>query len=443
MSYEKPTRPVLKVYKPRPLVDVVAAVSSALLMNELQWVGLIIKPMDYSLKGAILHIDTGPGLRIEESHMVEIEDYTMAKEREDHASDLDMPRGGTSSELFEQLQLEGGMLTLPEWASNITTVLWVPVCAIENRLARGTSAVQPQRQSVVDGMRTIALKLEFGACHNQIFERTMAVHFTEPFHVSTRVTDSCNDGKLVLQVILHSQVKASLSVYDVWLDLQGGFVHSEGNGRPTSSFFPLVISSSSRAGILFSIRVGNISEDQAAELQTDSILNIKYGISGDRAVGAHTPVPLKSGEQGELICKSSIILQRRVLDPCIAVGFLPFSSDCLRVGQLVNMKWRVERLKDMGASSAKLSNEVLYEVDANPENWMIAGRKRGHVSISETQGSRILISVTCVPLVSGYVHPPLLNLPEVGEANISCNPAGPHLVCVLPPVMNSSYCIPA
>lgn len=103
-------------------------------------------------------------------------------------------------------------------------------------------------------MRTIALKLEFGVSHNQIFDRhdlsftslslhssfwivialfchfpyiysfvfsvfhipvcsillselhfhafdrTMAVHFTNPFHVSTRVADKCNDGTLLLQV---------------------------------------------------------------------------------------------------------------------------------------------------------------------------------------------------------------------------------------------------
>lgn len=30
---------------------------------------------------------------------------------------------------------------------------------------------------------------------------------------------------------------------------------------------------------------------------------------------------------------------------------------------------------------------MLYEVNANTENWMIAGRKRGHVSLSEKQGS--------------------------------------------------------
>lgn len=34
-------------------------------------------------------------------------------------------------------------------------------------------------------------------------------------------------------------------------------------------------------------------------------------------------------------------------------------------------------------------DEVLYEVNANSESWMIAGRKRGHVSLSTKQGNRI------------------------------------------------------
>lgn len=56
------------------------------------------------------------------------------------------------------------------------------------------------------------------------------------------------------QVMLHSQVKASLTIYDAWLDLQDGFTHSgQGDGRPASGFFPLVISPTSRAGMLFSI----------------------------------------------------------------------------------------------------------------------------------------------------------------------------------------------
>ncbi|KAK9269657.1 hypothetical protein L1049_001435 [Liquidambar formosana] len=455
MSYEKPTRPILKVFKPRPLVDLAAAISSALLMNEPQWVGIIVRPVNYSLKGAVLHIDTGPGLKIKESHVIEMESYAnVSQSTMDMANCNGAENNGTLavSGEFKQLTLQDGRIELPEWASDMTSVLWVPIRAINDSLARGTSSVAPRRQSIVDGMRTIAMKLEFGVYHNQTFERTIAVHFTDPFHVSTRVADKCNDGTLLLQVILHSQVKATLTIYDAWLDLQDGFVHTrQGDGRPTSGFFPLVISPTSRAGILFSICLGKtIAEDEVKAqhpVHPDSILNIRYGIAGDRTIGAHTPMVVEStkpnGTTQDLIFRSALVLQRPVLDPCLAVGFLPLPSGDLRVGQLVTMKWRVERLKDFENEVSQNNDEVLYEVNANSENWMIAGRKRGHVSVSTKQGSRIVISILCVPLVAGYVRPPQLGLPNVDEANISCNPAGPHLVCVLPPALSSSFCIPA
>ncbi|VAI14215.1 unnamed protein product [Triticum turgidum subsp. durum] len=439
MSFEKPTRPVLKVRKPRALVDITPAVSSALLMNELQWIGLIVKPIDYSLKGGILHIDAGAELKIEESQMIEIERYRSDGEHSgpiDASKALSRPTDTGRVEKVpiengkikvEKVPIENGKIKLPDWASDVTTLVWFPVRAIDDTIPKGTSPASPQKHSIVDGMRMIALKLEFGAFHNQIFERTIAVHFTNPFHVSTRVVDKCNDGTLLLQVILHSEVKATLHVKDVSLDLQAGFEHlGKGDGRPSSSLFPLVIAPSSKAGILFVIRLSGTKDLDELE-QADSMLHIKYGISGDRATGAHSPVPVKPDDSEELLFKISLKLKRPVLDPCLAVGFLPFSTDCLRVGQLVNMKWRVERLKDLEEASLS-DDEILYQVDANPQNWMVAGRKSGHISFSEAQGSRIEIAVTCVPLVSGYVHPPQLGLPDVGDANISCNPAGPHLV---------------
>ncbi|XP_010278302.1 PREDICTED: trafficking protein particle complex II-specific subunit 130 homolog isoform X2 [Nelumbo nucifera] len=451
MSYEKPARPILKVFNPRPLVDISAAISSALLMNEPQWVGLFVKPINYSLKDAVLHIDTGPGLKIEESHVIEMESYTKIFQDSSSMgiSHDSRKESSTVYEDFKQLKLQDGKIELPDWASNITSVLWFPVCAIDNRLARGTSSVIPYPQSNLDGMRTIALKLEFGTSRNQTFERTVAVHFTDPFHVSTRIADKCNDGTLLLQVILHSQVRATLTIYDAWLDLQPGFIHvGQGDGRPTSSFFPLVISPSSRAGILFGIRLGSgKTGDEAETSHADSILNIRYGISGDRTHGAHTPVAAEpTGSQGDkhdLLFRSALVLERPVLDPCLAVGFLPLPSGGLRVGQLISMQWRVERLKDFEENSISHdSDEVLYEINANPDNWMIAGRKRGHVSLSTKRGSRIIISIICVPLVAGYVRPPQLGLPNVGEANIASNPEGPHLVCVLPPALSSSFCVP-
>ncbi|ESQ43027.1 hypothetical protein EUTSA_v10015732mg [Eutrema salsugineum] len=180
----------------------------------------------------------------------------------------------------------------------------------------------------------------------------------------------------------------------------------------------------------------------------ESILNIKYGIHGDRAAGAHKPVDANHSEteteRRDLVFKSAIVLQRPVLDPCLTVGFLPLASDGLRAGKLITMQWRVERLKDLKESEAveRQHDEVLYEVYANSENWMIAGKKRGHVSLSEEQGSRVVISILCVPLVAGYVRPPQVGLPNVEEANVSNNPPGPHLVCVLPPLLSSSYCVP-
>lgn len=127
-------------------------------------------------------------------------------------------------------------------------------------------------------------------------------------------------------------------------------------------------------------------------------------------------------------------------------------------------------------------DDVLYEVHANSDHWMIAGRKRGHVCLSTKQGffkmlicflwfltfnlyfkcfctfictllysclfctptgSRITIAVLCLPLVAGYVRPPQLGLPNVDKANICCNPPSPHLVCVFPPALSSSFCISA
>lgn len=449
MSYEKPTRPILKVFNPRPLVDLAAAISSPLLINEAQWVGIIVRPIDYSLKGAILQIDTGPGLTIEESHFVEMESHIKLSNLE-NCHNIQKDCSLDINKDFERLHLHDGRIQLPDWASNLTSILWIPIRAINNSLARGSSSVTPQRQSIVDGMRTIALKLQFGVCHNQIFERTIAVHFTDPFHVSTRIADKCSDGTLLLQVILHSQVNASLTIYDAWLDLQDGFVHTrQGDGRPTSGFFPLVISSSSKAGILFSICLGKTTPEAEVEaVRRDSLLNIQYGISGKRTIGAHPPVTAEAtgaedAREG-LIFRSALVLQRPVLDPTLAIGFLALPSDGLRVGQLVSMKWRVERLKDFEENEASQRNdEVLYEVNANADNWMIAGRKRGYVSLPTKQGSRIVISILCVPLLAGYVRPPQLGLPGVEEANISCNPPGPHLICVLPPTLSSSFCIAA
>lgn len=65
----------------------------------------------------------------------------------------------------------------------------------------------------------------------------------------------------------------------------------------------------------------------------------------------------------DMIFKSAIVLQRPVLDPNVAVGFLSLPSDGLRVGQLIGMKWRIERLKGFDQnkdSQCKVSNQTHF-----------------------------------------------------------------------------------
>ena len=112
-----------QVFKARPLVDLAAAILSALLINETQWVGIIVRPINYSLKGAVLYVDTGPGLKIEESHFIEMESYI-----------------AESNNSVEQLTLSGDRVEFPDWASNLPSVVWIPVHAISETLARGSSS---------------------------------------------------------------------------------------------------------------------------------------------------------------------------------------------------------------------------------------------------------------------------------------------------------------
>lgn len=101
-------------------------------------------------------------------------------------------------------------------------------------------------------------------------------------------------------------------------------------------------------------------------LLPESILNIKYEINGDRAAGAHKPVDVDADHSGSdserraLVFKSAIVLQRPVLDPCLTVGFLPLPSDGLRVGKLITMQWRVERLKELKRSEAVEQQHVSH-----------------------------------------------------------------------------------
>lgn len=115
--------------------------------------------------------------------------------------------------------------------------------------------------------------------------------------------------------------------------------------------------------------VSFVISDETEKLQQDSILNIRYAIAGDRANGAHMPVAVGSPGPEDLIFRSSLVLQRPVLDPCLAVGFLPLPSSGLRVGQLVPMKWRIERLKDFQDNTVSKKDVRTLSLVMNNQNF--------------------------------------------------------------------------
>lgn len=131
-----------QVSKPRALVDLDAAVSSALLINEHQWVGILVRPLKYSLKAAVLHIDTGPGLEIDESHIIEMESCAGVSQNDDDQAQKDDAQINSlnSGKKFERLTLHDGKIEFPNWASDTPSILWVLIHAISDTLNRGSSS---------------------------------------------------------------------------------------------------------------------------------------------------------------------------------------------------------------------------------------------------------------------------------------------------------------
>ena len=89
-----------------------------------------------------MHIDTGPGLKIEDSYGIEMERYV----------EKDCDAGASKAEVSvedspvspkqdsEVLNLCDGKIVFSEWASNVSSILWVPVRALSEKLARGSSS---------------------------------------------------------------------------------------------------------------------------------------------------------------------------------------------------------------------------------------------------------------------------------------------------------------
>ncbi|KAH7289351.1 hypothetical protein KP509_31G071500 [Ceratopteris richardii] len=514
LSLERPLRPVLEVSEPRPLVDITCVVSWGLLINEPQWLGLVIRPIDYSLKGSILHLSSGSGLQIEEEQICEIEaagKLLKGSNQKQFPKDHGNPSSAGENPFIVKgkekqfLGMKDGKVSLPDSASDQASILWLRVRAVQRMQKNGFLTPSPpssplkaydkdmangniledsttlsnfsglllgqddkkhgssrSKDNQTIGVRKLDVKLEYGAALSRTYERTLTVQFLDPLRVVSRVIAKGSDSIIFLQVTLISQLNASITIEDAELVLQPGFVHVNGeSGRPfPSSILPLVMAPSSESALLFTARYemsGKRSEEYSnsvqCELEVGSTVVIKYQIVGDRALGAHSPLTcLKKDSMQEhplLEFKSFLVLQMPISDPFLAVGMLPLPVDNPCVGEQMILQWRVERITEGTCKPSYTSTDqklddvehLYYEVEADPDHWMLAGRKKGWFFMPQQNGGRVVVSLVCIPLIVGYVQPPCLLLPGVDKTRISNTPAGPHSICILPPPLCSSFCV--
>ena len=196
---------MMQVSEPRPLLEITSVVSWGLLMNEPQWLGLIIRPIDYSLKDSILQILPAVGLQIDDPQLCELE---LAE---------NLLKGGTQKHLsreishigkdIQALDLKSGTVSLPDWASEQASVLWLRVKAVQEKSKDVFSTPQPSstikslgsrsinavivddtlsgehsstgqeikkhtlKDSQTVGVRKLDLKLKYGASHSRLYEK--------------------------------------------------------------------------------------------------------------------------------------------------------------------------------------------------------------------------------------------------------------------------------
>lgn len=110
-----------------------------MLINEHQWLGILVRPLNYSLRAAVLHIDTGPGLEIEKSHIIEMESCACVSQNDDGQGGAQVDSLNYEKR-FERLTLDDGKVVFPNWASDTPSVLWVLIRAISDTLCRGSSS---------------------------------------------------------------------------------------------------------------------------------------------------------------------------------------------------------------------------------------------------------------------------------------------------------------
>ena len=122
-------------------MEITAVVASGLLMKERQWVGIVLNPLNYSLKGATLHISARLGLQFDPNQSAQLELY---KEYNAHTDDDQQSMELLESSSHTIIQMKNGKLDLPDWASTMSSVVWICVVASPEADEFSTSSgIQP------------------------------------------------------------------------------------------------------------------------------------------------------------------------------------------------------------------------------------------------------------------------------------------------------------
>lgn len=198
-----------------------------------------------------------------------------------------------------------------------------------------------------------------------------------------------------LQVVLRSQLEATVTVTSARLELQSNFFPAQADQSSSSIdtawLLPLTVHAGSEGALLFTVKPtpatltasdtvtangdGTKRLSISVPSKASSVLVLEYTMQGDRRYGAHSTV---SGQKPPTpsTFRHSFVLQMPVLEKRLAVGLLPLSG-VLTVGRALVLQWRVERLvggekrlvngEGEDGENENAAEELSYEIKAGQE----------------------------------------------------------------------------
>jgi hypothetical protein len=207
----------LQVAKPRALVEMKPAITKGLLFGEPQWVGLITRPLNYSLEGARIHISTGPNLQFlsDQTALLEVskpflgdataplnteidgvkpgvQHFHNMLENRDSLNRNDHVNGKIDSDtnMPQQLQMKDGSVELPDWARMVASVLWVQVKAESDDTLCSHFSGDPHLSSPPPSPKKVPLL----APGSQMKDLTTASSANGPHAASDPVSENLQNG---------------------------------------------------------------------------------------------------------------------------------------------------------------------------------------------------------------------------------------------------------